>query len=75
MLSKTLFTGFGKKIFFSVCFQDQHLRILKENSVTVESLIGHMKLRKTWIEFPPDHHQVEEEKNKETHSLLFFLDE
>jgi hypothetical protein len=75
MLSKTLFTRFGKKKIFSVCFQDQHLRILKENSVTDESLIGHMKLRKTSIEFPPDHHQVEEEKNKETHSLLFFLDE
>ncbi len=43
--------------------------------MTDESLIGHMKLRKTSIEFPPDHHQVEEEKNKETHSLLFFLDE
>jgi hypothetical protein len=43
--------------------------------VTDESLIGHMKLRKTLTEFPPDHHQVEEEKNKETLSLLIFLDE
>ncbi len=40
-----------------------------------ESLIGHMKLRKPSTEFPPDHHQVEEEKNKETISILFFLDE
>lgn len=43
--------------------------------MTDESLIGHMKLRKTSTEVPPDHHEVEEEKNKETLSLLFFLDE
>jgi hypothetical protein len=63
----------GKRLSFLYVSKTSILRILKENSVTDESLIGHMKLRKTWIEFPPDHHQVEEEKNKETHSLLFLL--